>query len=84
LAKIAMELQEITTLDKELGTLSQLEYDIQIDAGVLVVLTQDLIDISNDLIAIPVANFANGLYYLQIAVGHQKMINRKVIINRLY
>lgn len=40
--------------------------------------------ISKDLIAIPLVDFANGLYYLQISVGHQKMINRKVIINRLY
>ncbi len=40
--------------------------------------------ISTDLIQIPLTDFPNGLYYLQIAVGHQKPINRKVIINRLY
>ena len=39
--------------------------------------------ISTDLIQIPLTDFPNGLYYLQIAVGHQKPINRKVIINRL-
>ncbi|MFK7978461.1 MAG: CotH kinase family protein [Saprospiraceae bacterium] len=40
--------------------------------------------VSEDLVTIPISNFANGLYYLQISAGHQKMINRKVIINRLY
>jgi len=38
----------------------------------------------NALITIPLTRLSNGLYYLQISVAHQKPINRKVVINRLY
>ena len=40
--------------------------------------------VTQDLVTIPVTDFANGLYSLQIFAGQQKMINRKIIINRLY
>ena len=40
--------------------------------------------VATDLITIPLTDFANGMYYLQISVAGQKSINRKVIINRLY
>lgn len=39
---------------------------------------------SNSLISIPLTNFVNGLYYLQISVADQKVINRKIVVNRMY
>ncbi len=40
--------------------------------------------VATDLIQVPLTEFANGLYYLELSVAGQKSINQKVIINRLY
>jgi len=41
-------------------------------------------NVSTSLISIPLTDYSNGLYYLQISIAQQKAINRKVVINRMY